>query len=108
MRPQEPHPGIERQQLLDGRVVDVSLEEQIAVRGQLRDALDDRRARVGDTQMELADAPIDPALEPLLDVSRYAGVPVPAPHVAARAIRPEEGDDGLRSLLVELQRAVVG
>src|SRR2546426_10176805 len=57
-------------------------------------------------QVELA-APVDPALEPLLDVGLHAGVAGPAPHVITRPVRPEERDDALRRLLVELQRAVV-
>ncbi len=84
VRPEETHLRIERQQLLDGDVVHVSLEKQVALRRQLGDTLDSRRAHVGDAQVELADAPVDPALEPLLDVGLHAGVVGPALPMSSR------------------------
>jgi len=75
--PEEADLRVARQELLDRVGVHVGVQEQVALRRQLDDPPDDGRVHVGATEVELADAAVDTALESLLHVFGNARVCVP-------------------------------
>jgi hypothetical protein len=68
----------------------------------------DRRAGVRPGEMKLADASIDRADEPLLEVRDDGGILVPGHQLAGLTIRAQHGDDAVRRHLVQAHRALVG
>ena len=77
-------------------------------RRQLRHLAHDGRPRLRPREVELTDAPVDGAREPLLEIGHDRRILMPARELARLAIRAEDRHDAIGRRLVEAHRPVVG
>ena len=107
VRPEDARVRILAEEPLDGVGVGVGVEHQPVLLGELDDPPRHGQVGVGPVEVELADGHVAILREPLLHVGDDGLVAHPGRDLAARAVRPELGNDEVGRLGEELLRPLV-
>ena len=99
---------LQLKKFLNGHVVSVGVEKEPLAGRHAVDPNDDGRGRVSRPQVEFADSPVDPPLEPFFHVVQNGRISRPGRNVRVGAVGMEEGDDASGGRFVKEKGPVVG